>query len=217
MANLITLARVVLLFITIGFIYLGWPSQDQAGDALVLLIATFLTLIVFLGDAFDGVVARARGENNDLGAVVDIAGDRIVENAYWVIFAHLGVVSVWFPLLQIARSFTVDALRSLALAEGKTPFGEKTMMQSKFGTWLAASRFNRAVYGSAKVVTFLWFLLETALAVQVATNPDWAARFGDALPTIQAIGIALAVFTMFYSILRGAVVVWDSRQYFMKQ
>jgi hypothetical protein len=119
--------------------------------------------------------------------------------------------------LQIARSFTVDALRSLALAEGKTPFGEKTMMQSKFGTWLAASRFNRAVYGSAKVVTFLWFLLETALAVQVATNPDWAARFGDALPTIQAIGIALAVFTMFYSILRGAVVVWDSRQYFMKQ
>jgi CDP-diacylglycerol--glycerol-3-phosphate 3-phosphatidyltransferase len=217
MANLITLARVVLLFITIGFIYLGWPSQDQPGDALVLLIATFLTLIVFLGDAFDGVVARARGENNDLGAVVDIAGDRIVENAYWVIFAHLGVVSVWFPLLQIARSFTVDALRSLALAEGKTPFGEKTMMQSKFGTWLAASRFNRAVYGSAKVVTFLWFLLETALAVQVATNPDWAARFGDALPTIQAIGIALAVFTMFYSILRGAVVVWDSRQYFMKQ
>ena len=215
MANLITVARVVLLFITIGFIYLGWPTPDQPGDALVLLIATFLTLIVFLGDAFDGVVARARGESNELGAVVDIAGDRIVENAYWVVFANLGVISVWFPLLQIARSFTVDALRSLALAEGKTPFGENTMMRSRFGTWLAASRFHRGLYGSAKVITFLWFLLETALAVQVSTYPDWEQNYGNALSIMQTIGVALAVFTMAYSLLRGAVVVWDSRHYFM--
>jgi CDP-diacylglycerol--glycerol-3-phosphate 3-phosphatidyltransferase len=215
MANLITLARVVLLFITVGFIYLGWPGNGQPGDALILLIATFLTLIVFLGDAFDGVIARARGEANELGAVVDIAGDRIVENVYWVIFAHLGLVSVWFPLLQIARSFTVDALRSLALAQGKTAFGEKTMMQSRFGTWLAASRFHRGLYGSAKVVTFLWFLLQMALTVQVSRYPDWAQNYGNALGLMQTIGIVLAVFTILYSLLRGAVVIWDSRHYFL--
>lgn len=215
MANLITLARVVLLFITIGFIYLGWPGNGTPGDALVLVIATFLTLIVFLGDAFDGIIARARGETNNFGAVVDIAGDRIVENAYWVVFAHLGLVSVWFPLLQIARSFTVDAVRSLALAEGKTAFGEKTMMQSKFGTWLAASRFHRGLYGAAKVVTFLWFLLQMALTVQVAKYPEWARNFGNALNIMEVIGIVLAVFTILYSLLRGAVVIWDSRHYFM--
>ncbi len=216
MANLITLARVVLLFITIGFIYLGWPGNGLPGDALILLIATFLTLIVFLGDAFDGVIARARGEVGNFGAVVDIAGDRIVENAYWIVFAHLGLISVWFPLLQMARSFTVDAVRSLALAEGKTAFGEKTMMQSKFGLWLAASRFHRGLYGSAKVVTFLWLLLQMALTVQVTRYPDWAQNYGNLLSFMRTVGIILAVFTILYSLLRGAVVVWDSRRYFLK-
>jgi CDP-diacylglycerol--glycerol-3-phosphate 3-phosphatidyltransferase len=216
MANLITLARVLLLFITIGFIYLGWPGNGQPGDAFLLLIATVLTLIVFLGDAFDGMIARARGEANPFGAVVDIAGDRIVENSYWVVFAHLGLVSVWFPLLQIARSFTVDAVRSLALAEGKTAFGETTMMQSRLGKWLAASRFHRGLYGSAKVVTFIWLLLEMALTVQVQRYPDWEQNYGNALQYMQIIGTILAVFTILYSLLRGAVVVWDSRHYFMK-
>jgi CDP-diacylglycerol--glycerol-3-phosphate 3-phosphatidyltransferase len=215
MANLITLARVVLLFITIGFIILGSPGNGQPGDALLLLIAAFLTLIVFLGDAFDGMIARARGETNNFGAVVDIAGDRIVENAYWVVFAHVGLLSVWFPLLQLARSFTVDAVRSLALSEGKTAFGEKTMMQSKFGTWLAASRFHRGLYGAAKVVTFLWLLLEMALQVQVMKYADWAQNYGNALDIMHVIGQVLAVFTILYSLLRGAVVVWDSRSYFM--
>ena len=52
---------------------------------------------------------------------------------------------------MITRSFAVDAVRSLALAEGKTAFGDKTMMQSRLGLWLAASRFHRALYGVTKV------------------------------------------------------------------
>jgi CDP-diacylglycerol--glycerol-3-phosphate 3-phosphatidyltransferase len=214
MANLITAARVVLLFITIGFIYLGWPQGTTPGDPVWLLVATALTLIVIIGDAVDGVVARARGEANELGAVVDIAGDRIVENAYWIVFAHLGIISVWFPLVQMARSFIVDAMRSLALAQGKTAFGEKTMMQSRFGKWLAASRLHRALYGGAKVVTFVWLLLQMALTVQVARSAEWAQQYGNALTLMQNIGIGLAVFTILYSLLRGAVVVWDSRQLF---
>jgi CDP-diacylglycerol--glycerol-3-phosphate 3-phosphatidyltransferase len=213
MANLITVARVVLLFITVGFIYLGWPQNGGQGDPIWLLVATLLTLVVFVADALDGVVARARGEANALGAVIDIAGDRIVENAYWIVFAALGLLSVWFPLIQITRSFTVDAVRALALSQGKTAFGENTMMQSKFGTWLAASRLNRGLYGSAKVITFIWLLLEMALAVQIGRSAEWAQKYGNLLSTMQTIGIILAVFTILYSVLRGAVVVWDSRRY----
>jgi CDP-diacylglycerol--glycerol-3-phosphate 3-phosphatidyltransferase len=213
MANLITAARVVLLFITIGFIYLGWPQNGQRGETVWLLVATLLTFIVFIADAIDGIVARARGEANALGAVIDIAGDRIVENAYWIVFAHLGLLSVWFPLIQITRSFTVDAFRTLAMSEGKTAFGETTMMQSRFGTWLAASRFNRGLYGSAKVITFIWLLLQMALTVQIAREPDWAQKYGNLLTIMQSVGIILAVFTILYSLLRGAVVVWDSRHY----
>ncbi len=213
MANLITAARVLLLFVTVGFIYLSLPHEGAPGEPAWALVAVVLTLIVIIGDAVDGVVARARGEANDAGAVVDIAGDRVVENVYWVVFAHIGLLSVWFPLIMLLRSFTVDALRSLALSKGKTAFGEKTMMQSRLGVWLAASRLHRALYGGAKVVTFVWLLLQ--LSIQVAPPAsDYARTFGPFLSPVQVIGIVLAVFTLLYSLLRGAVVVWDSREYF---
>ncbi len=213
MGNLITAARVLLLFVTVGFIYLSLPGERTPGEPLWALVALVLTLVVILGDAVDGVIARARGENSDFGAVVDIAGDRIVENVYWVVFAHIGLLSVWFPLVMLLRSFTVDALRSLALSKGKTAFGEKTMMQSRLGVWLAASRLHRALYGGAKVVTFVWLLVQ--LSIQVAPlGSDYARVLVPYLGLVQAVGIVLAVFTLLYSLLRGAVVVWDSREYF---
>jgi CDP-diacylglycerol--glycerol-3-phosphate 3-phosphatidyltransferase len=214
MANLITAARVALLFITVGFIYLSLPHGSAPGEPLWALVAAVLTALVFIGDAIDGLVARARGEASETGAVIDIAGDRVVENVYWVVFAHIGLLSVWFPLVQLVRSFAVDAVRSLALKQGRTAFGEKTMMQSPLGTWLAASRFHRGLYGSAKVVTFIWLELELAFRLQVDRNADWQRAYGDILALAQTIGIVLAVFTLLYSLARGAVVVWDSRQLF---
>jgi CDP-diacylglycerol--glycerol-3-phosphate 3-phosphatidyltransferase len=211
MANFITVARVALLFITVGFIYLSLPQDGAPGEPVWALVALFLTFVVFISDALDGVVARARGESNELGAVVDIAGDRVVENVYWIVFAHIGLLSVWFPLLMLVRSFAVDALRTLALKEGKTAFGEKSMMTSRIGIWLAASRLNRALYGGAKVLTFMWLLLQVAFTIQINRNPSWMQQFGNAEGLVRNIGLALAVFTLLYSLARGAVVVWDSR------
>jgi CDP-diacylglycerol--glycerol-3-phosphate 3-phosphatidyltransferase len=211
MANLITLARVALLFITIGFIYLSLPQGDVPGTPLWAVVGAVLTFIVFVADAFDGMVARARGETSAAGAVFDIAGDRFVENAYWVVFAHIGILPVWFALIMLARSFLVDGLRALALSEGKTPFGEKTMMTSRLGVWLAASRFHRALFGAAKVVSLIWLCLYIAVDIQVRQDSDWAARFADVPEFMRVTGIILATFTLLYSLARGAVVVWDSR------
>jgi hypothetical protein len=108
----------------------------------------------------------------------------------------------------------VDALRALALARGKTAFGEKTMMRSRLGLWLAASRLHRALYGGAKVVTFIWLLLQLALEVQLAHDAQWAASYAGFMPAIRLIGAGLATFTLVYSLARGAVVVWDSRYMF---
>lgn len=211
MANLITAARIVLVFIAVGFVYLSLPQGNAPGEPLWALVAALLTLLVFIGDAVDGVVARARGESGPLGAVIDIAGDRIVENIYWVVFANIGLLSVWFPLIMLVRSFLVDGLRSLALSQGMTAFGEKTMMHSRLGIWLAASRLHRALYGIAKVVVFIWLLLQLALTLEVSRSPEWARDYTQLLHVVQGIGMGLAVFTLLYSLLRGAVVVWDSR------
>jgi CDP-diacylglycerol---glycerol-3-phosphate 3-phosphatidyltransferase len=211
MANLITLARTVLLFITVAFIYLSLPQDGEPGSVAWAVVGAVLTFVVFIGDALDGMVARARGETSPAGAVFDIAGDRVVENVYWVVFAHIGILPVWFALIMIARSFLVDGLRALALTEGKTPFGEKTMMTSSLGVWLAASRFHRALFGAAKVVTFIWLCLYLAAEAAVRSDPAGTTGIAGLPEFMRVTGVALATFTLFYSLVRGAVVVWDSR------
>ncbi|MDQ2805482.1 MAG: CDP-alcohol phosphatidyltransferase family protein [Chloroflexota bacterium] len=208
MANLITLARIALLFATVGLIYLREPWAA--------FTAAVLTIIVFVSDALDGYVARKRGRADAAGAVFDIAGDRVVENVYWVVCAHLGLITVWAPLVMLVRSFAVDAVRSLALAEGKTAFGKETMMQSQFGLWLSASRLHRGLYGAAKVVAFVYLIGQYGLLLWAEQDPARFAGWGDRWPLILGIGQGLALFAVAYGLLRGAVVLWDARRYFIK-
>jgi CDP-diacylglycerol--glycerol-3-phosphate 3-phosphatidyltransferase len=79
MANLITIARLILLFVVIAMIH--FRPVDLALPSMILLG------VVFAGDGIDGWVARRRGSTSPFGAVFDIAGDRIVETVLWVYFA----------------------------------------------------------------------------------------------------------------------------------
>ena len=161
MANLITVARLILLFAVIWLIYVG--SVQVVTACMVLLI------VVFASDGLDGWVARKRGSASTFGAVFDILGDRIVENALWVIFADLDLIPIWIPLLVLTRGFVVDGLRSISLAEGKTPFGKNNMMKSPITEWLTAGRFMRGFFGYAKAAGFV-FLTGLAGAERLDTS-----------------------------------------------
>ena len=76
-ANLVTLIRIFLVFLVIG---LYKVNTIACGVAVLLTIATLYM------DALDGIIARRLGIESDLGAMFDIAGDRIVENVFWVYF-----------------------------------------------------------------------------------------------------------------------------------
>lgn len=148
MANLITVARLILLFVVIWMIYVGGVQVIEA--CMVLII------VVFASDGLDGWVARKRGSSSPFGAVFDIAGDRVAENALWIIFADLDLIPVWVPLMVMTRGFLVDGLRSLSLMQGMTPFGERNMMRSPLTVWLTAGRFMRGFYGWAKSAGFVF-------------------------------------------------------------
>ena len=166
-ANIITLGRIVLVFLVILLFQAGF---------YIRLIAVALTILVIWLDSLDGYVARKLGVASDFGALFDITGDRIVEHIYLIFYTAMGVVNFWVPVIFITRSFLVDTLRSVAFSrEGKTPFGSKTMMKSKISTFLTASRFSRAVYGVSKVVAFI--LLGLILAFQKGTSAgiEWVS------------------------------------------
>ena len=209
MANLITLLRIGLLLVGVGFIY----SLTVVGQ----VIAFFLILVVILLDWLDGVVARRRGQADDVGAVMDILGDRIVENVLWIVFADIGLLPVWVPLIVIMRGLVTDAIRSIALTHGQTAFGERTLMRSTLGRWLVVSRMSRALYAAAKLVTFGYLIL--LLAGRLAHDQGWV--FGPLLdnagPMLYRIGMGLAYFTVAFCLVRGIPVMLDGWHYLYRR
>ena len=192
-ANLITLARLPLLLILVGLLFV--PSLAVRLAGLVLLI------VLFLLDWFDGYVARLRNEVTELGAVLDIALDRSVENILWITFMYLGLVPLWVPIVFLIRSFVVDGIRGVALTQGKSGFG---MMHSPLGRFLVASRFMRALYGLAKGVIFSLLYLTWALAYK---DPS-------ILVTLHPLNLSLIFFTTALCIIRGLPVIQEGRSLF---
>lgn len=200
MANLITVGRIGLLFVIVAMIYFG--------NVAVITVCMPLIAIVFALDGVDGWVARRRGESSQFGAVFDIAGDRIVENVLWVVFADLDLIPVWVPLLVITRGFVVDGLRSISFADGMTPFGEKNMMRSPFTRWLTSGRFMRGLFGYAKGLGFVFL---TGLEAYRHHNTD-----GTLIGSVYSIevfrwaGWFVVWLSVALTVIRGLPVIFDA-------
>jgi CDP-diacylglycerol--glycerol-3-phosphate 3-phosphatidyltransferase len=207
MANLITIARLILLFVVIAMIH--FRPVDLALASMVLLG------IVFAGDGLDGWVARKRGSTSPFGAVFDIAGDRIVETVLWVFFAWERVIPLWVPFLVIVRGGIVDALRSMSYVEGMTAFGERNMMRSPFTRWLTAGRFMRGLYGYVKAAAFI-FLTGYVGYIQPEAAGTWLDKvFG--LAVVRWFGWANVGLSVALTLIRGLPVVFDAMPYIRQQ
>jgi len=206
LANLITVARVALLFIVVGFFY-------RAGVWSKLLSFVGVIIVIWM-DALDGRIARKYQQESELGGVLDIAGDRIVECVLWICFAHKGLVSVWVPIIVITRGIITDSIRGVALSHGMTAFGDKTMMSSRVGRFLVASRFSRALYGTVKTLAFAYVILIAALMTHRDLTPaqfvttNWGGWLWVAKGALVWTTVALCV-------IRGVPVIRDGRQLFI--
>lgn len=190
MANIITLSRIFLAFIAMGLLFYNIKFA---------LISLILTIFVMWFDGLDGYVARKFNETSKLGAVLDIMGDRIVENLYWMCFCALDWISVIVPVIVLTRGIITDSLRSLALAQGFTAFGEKTMMQGKIAKFIVASNFSRFTYAVCKALAFLLLI-----AGHLQFNTDH---------TLYIIGLICTGISVVFCVLRGLPVIFESKRF----
>lgn len=196
MANFISLLRIFIAFFAILFLFI--PTTWAGVSAIIL------TIIAFAMDGLDGYIARKFNEASDLGSVLDIMGDRIVEMSYWIAFSTLGWIWVIFPLICVTRAFVTDSIRSVALAQGYTAFGEKSMQSSKIGTFICASKFMRISYAVAKVMAFIIII--------AAHIPGYESY--PATEVLETIGLWLASFALIFCVVRGLPVVIESKKLF---
>jgi CDP-diacylglycerol--glycerol-3-phosphate 3-phosphatidyltransferase len=209
MANLLTVARVLLIFLIISV----WARDGSIGSWwLNLLMVPLLAWAIFM-DALDGWAARRFNEESEAGALFDIAGDRIVELVLWTFFAirrdpfGVALVPIWVPIVIITRTVLTDFVRSVAFGSGRTPFGPNSMQNSAWARQLTASRWSRALYGGLKAVCFC--ALGVLLAWQGITHSPITA---DEL----RLAVNLLVYaTTFFALLRAVPVIWDGRQYIL--
>lgn len=122
MANFITILRTIFAILLVTVLIM-FHNSDK-----VLMGSFLMTIIIIWMDGLDGYFARKFNESSKFGAVLDILGDRVVENVYWITFCAIGWLPVWVPLVVVCRGIIVDGLRSVALEQGYTAFGSSTMM-----------------------------------------------------------------------------------------
>lgn len=197
LANIITISRVLISFVVAGILY----SNLRTHDSLLSWIAFVLTIITMWFDGLDGFVARKFNLSSKFGSVLDIMGDRIVENVYWIVFAYMQMVPLAIPIIFIARGIIVDSLRSLAMEEGYTAFGEKTMMTNPVAKFIVASNFSRFTYAIVKALTFLLLI---------------GAFIQGHSGVIYTIGIVCTYVATAFCILRGIPVIIESKRFFNK-
>lgn len=195
-ANIVSVTRVFVAYFAIGLLYI------QTTWAYVL--AFLLTAIAFAMDGLDGYLARKLNQSSKWGSVLDILGDRIVEVTYWTVFAVLGWISIFFPLVCVARAFVTDGIRSVALSKGYTAFGDTSMQESKIGKFICASRFMRISYAVAKVAAFMLLIVVNTPGIEIWSGTNILRMFT----------MALAWIAIIFCVVRAIPVVAESGKLF---
>lgn len=194
-ANIVSVTRIFVAFAAIGLLFVHTTTS--------YIWAVVLTIIAFAMDGVDGYIARKYNQTSEWGSVLDIMGDRIVEASYWIVFAVMGWLNILFPIVCIARAFTTDSIRSVALSKGMTAFGDKSMQSTAWGKFICASKFMRISYAVAKVAAFVLMI--------VAYTPHLES---DIAEVIRLVAVVLAWFAIIFCVVRAVPVVAESGKLF---
>lgn len=106
--NKLTMARIVLVPIFMIALLLEFYYA-----ALVIFCVAAIT------DFFDGYLARKHNLVSSFGKIMDPLADKLLVFSALICFIQLEKISVWAPIIIIAREFFVTSMRVVAVSKGK--------------------------------------------------------------------------------------------------
>lgn len=135
-------------------------------DGLWARVAALCIVVVSeLTDAFDGHVARARGEVTDFGKLLDPLADSISRISVFIAFMARGIVPWWMVLVFVYRDSLISTMRTVCAYRGQVVAARasgkiKAIIQASviilvlagrivsdlFPAWLPEARVNQAAW-----------------------------------------------------------------------
>ena len=150
--NKLTMARIVLVPIFMIALLLEFYYA-----ALVIFCVAAIT------DFFDGYLARKHNLVSSFGKIMDPLADKLLVFSALICFIQLEKVSVWAPIIIIAREFFVTSMRVVAVSKGKVIAASwwgkvKTNVQlfALIGGMLLLGLGNPAVAGFSVAAILIW-------------------------------------------------------------
>ena len=205
--NKVTVLRMLVAGAAIG----SYATGSRSSAAITFgSWALALTICAVGLDGVDGYLARRLRMTSVLGAQLDILGDRIIENLFFIYFAASGQISVWVPVIFFVRGVLTDFLRGLAASHGclnsgasADEFQRNWMLVEKWSARIVASRVSRGAYAALKCVCFCALGVEwIARHAQSSTAASWSHTTHL---TVNRIVFA----TVTFCVLRALPVFWE--------
>ncbi len=106
--NKLTMSRLILVPIFMAVMLMGY-----------YLPALAIFCVAAITDFFDGYLARKHNLVSSFGKIMDPLADKLLVFGALVCFIQMDVVSVWAPIIIIAREFFVTSMRVVAVSKGK--------------------------------------------------------------------------------------------------
>ncbi len=147
--NKLTLLRIILIPIFMGFLFL---KKDYSGYSEVLALLTFI--IAAITDGLDGYLARKNQCITKFGKILDPLADKLLISAALIAFVAMKEISAWAALIIIGRELAITGLRVIAASEGIVISANKW---GKFKTGLQITAII-AVILSPEIIYLPWHL-----------------------------------------------------------
>ncbi|MEM2974065.1 MAG: CDP-alcohol phosphatidyltransferase family protein [Candidatus Micrarchaeia archaeon] len=171
--NIVSSIRVLILFIAVYLVLSNYS-----------ILAAATIVVIFLLDFVDGCIARRFKEETEFGKVLDEIVDRLVENILFIVFAYVGYIPLWVPIVMVTRGIVVD---NILLYFGRP--------ETKRYMHLVRSNISRGSYG------FLKMLLFVALVFYPSSNTAFQTA-------VLFLTIVVVVFSLFRGFVKLREICW---------